>query len=341
MKAVVTVEPQRMELRDVAEPVAGPQQAIVRVEAVGLCGSDLHMFRGSDPYARFPIVQGHEFAGIVERLGGTVPRAVHVGDRVAVEPLQPCGQCYPCRRGRSNCCARLEVLGAHLPGALTERIAVRTDALYPVGDLDPELAALVEPVSIGLQAVSRGAVDADDRVVIFGAGPIGQAVLLAAVDRGARVLVADRVPHRLELARALGAEDTVDVSTRDIGDRVADWTNGDGASVVVEATGVPSVSRLAVELVAHAGRVVILGTSDDEVSLPIIAFTRKELTILGSRNNNGLFGQAVDLVQRQCARARLLITHRFPLEQTQQAIEFAMAHTAEAEKVMIRVGGPA
>lgn len=341
MKAAVTVAPRHMDVMTRPEPEPGADEAIVRVEAVGICGSDLHLYLGDHPYARYPQVQGHEFAGIVEGFGGRYDGPVRVGDRVAVEPLQPCGHCYPCRQGRPNCCTSLAVLGAHVPGALTERIAVRTSALYPVGDLDPELAALVEPISIGLQAIHRGNVTGEDMVVVFGAGPIGQAVLLGAIDRGARVLVVDRVASRLDLARTLGAERTVDGSAEDVAAAIAGWTNGDGPGVVVEATGVPQVIRDAVDVVASAGRIVIVGLSTQEVSLPVVEFTRKELTILGSRNNAGIFGDAVDLVRRHQEQIRALITHRFTLDEAPQAISFALEHPAEAEKVIIRVGGVA
>jgi L-gulonate 5-dehydrogenase len=229
------------------------------------------------------------------------------------------------------------VIGAHVDGALAERIAVPTYTLYPSGDLDSELAALVEPVSIGVQAAARGDITADDMVVIFGAGPIGQAVLLAAVDRGARVLIVDRLASRLDLATRLGAEATVEAGAEDLAAAVQDWTNGQGGSVVVDAVGAPPVIRACVDLVASAGRVVIIGLSDQEVSIPIIEFTRKELTVLGSRNNAGLFGEAVELVRRHRDRVSSLVTHRFPLERSPEAIAFADEHPAEAEKVLIEV----
>ena len=339
MKAIITTAPRQMEVIEKPEPDMGPDQAIIRVEAVGLCGSDLHFYLGDHPYVTYPQTQGHEFAGQIVALGQRYEGPLQVGERVAVEPLVPCGECYPCRQGRPNCCTRLAVLGAHQPGALVEKLAVRAASLYPVGDLDPELAALVEPISIGLHAVNRGATTAEDRVVIFGAGPIGQAVLLAATDRGACVMVVDKLASRLELARKLGADVVVNADQEDVTEAVGTWTNGDGASLVFEATGVPAVIRSAVDVVASAGRVVIIGLSNQEVSLPVIEFTRKELTILGSRNNAGIFGDAVALVRRNRDRVGLLITHRFPLEQTQQALEFALQHPTEAEKVIITVGG--
>jgi threonine dehydrogenase-like Zn-dependent dehydrogenase len=149
------------------------------------------------------------------------------------------------------------------------------------------------------------------------------------------VLVADRVPSRLELARRLGAERTVDTREHDALAAILEWTGGEGASVVFDATGAPTLIRMAVDAVASAGRVVILGISSEEVSIPVIAFTRKEVNILGSRNNAGVFAQAADLVRRNRDLARALITHRFSLEQAPEAIEYALEHPAEAEKVLI------
>src|SRR5438067_8593231 len=223
MKAAVTTAPRQMEIREVAEPAPGADEALVRVEAVGICGSDLHFYLGDHPYATFPQTQGHELSGIVQAFGGPYDGPLAVGDRVAVEPLRPCGACYPCRHRRPTCCTRPAVLGSHVPGGLRELMPVRTQALYPARGLDPELTAMVEPVSIGLQAVVRGQVSAEDLVVVYGAGPIGQAVLLASVDRGARVLVVDRIPARLDLASALGAGLVVDGRWETPADVIAEW----------------------------------------------------------------------------------------------------------------------
>lgn len=341
MRKAITLEPGRMELVDAPDPVAGPAEAVVRIESVGLCGSDYHLFLGDHPYARFPQTQGHELAGIVESVGDDHDGAIAVGERVAIEPLVPCGSCFACRRGRYNCCSDLKVLGAHVAGGLADRLAVRLTALYPVGNLDAELAALCEPISIGLQAVVRAGVADGDTVVVLGAGPIGQAVTLASKDRGAHVLVADLLPSRLELARRLGADVVVDSSSSDLAAEVSRWTEHEGAAVVVDATGVPELIRLGIDLVAPSGTVVIVGISQRELAVPVIEFTRKELNVLGSRNNAGVFGDAVDLVRRNQERVRSLITHTYRLEQVPDAIRHAIDHPDEVEKVIVRVADDA
>lgn len=337
MRAAVTIGPRDVQTREVPDPSPAVDEALIRVETAGICGSDLHLFDGSNPYASYPRTQGHEFSGRVVSFGGAYDGPVKVGERVTVEPLIWCGECYACRHGRPNCCARLKVLGVHVDGAFGDLIAVKTRALFPVGALDAELTALVEPVSIGMQVVTRGQVTGEDTVVVYGAGVIGQAVLVCARDRGAHVLVVDRLRSRLDLALQLGAELVAEAGKDDVASVVKDWTAGEGTAVAIDATGAPSVIRAAIDAVAPAGRVVIVGISDQEVSIPVIEFSRKELTILGSRNNAGVFGEALDLVQRLGERLRVLVTHRFPIEQAQEALTLAHDRPHEAQKVMLVV----
>jgi L-gulonate 5-dehydrogenase len=338
MKRLVTAAPGAVELREGPEPTPGPSEAIIAVEAVGICGSDVHLYTGDHPYSRFPNVQGHEFAGRIVSLPHGGSGGFRVGQRVAVEPLLTCGTCLPCRRGRANCCVNMRTYGAHVDGALRERMAVPVANLWDADDLTPALAAMIEPVSIGVHAAGRSGVVAGDSVVVLGAGPIGQAVLLAARDAGARVLVTDRFASRLGLASELGAERTVDASTEDVAAAVDDWTAGEGPTVVVEATGVPAVLESAIDLVAPSGTVVCVGLSNDAVRIPMIALTRKELTIVGSRNNHGEFGQAAQLVRRHRDLVGRLISHTFPLEDAPAAFELAHHSPTTAEKVIITIG---
>lgn len=337
MKQAVTTAPHAVEIQAADVPRPGAGEALVRLERVGICGSDLHLFHGKHPYASYPRIQGHEAAGVVVETGAGAGSAVALGQRVAIEPLIACGVCYPCRAGRRNCCVRLQVLGAHVDGCFREYVALPVSMLYPVGDLSADEAALAEPLSIGVQAAHRGAIGAGEQVAVVGAGPIGAAVSLAALDRGARVMVVDRLPSRLRLMQRLGVERTTVAGEEDVAAAVADWTGGEGPAVMVDAVGAPAVIRQCCALVASAGRVVIIGLSDQEVSLPVIDFTRKEMTILGSRNNAGRFAEAIALVGRRRARLGAMITHRYPLEAMPEAIQFAADHPAEVEKAMIEI----
>ncbi|MFN8519687.1 MAG: zinc-binding alcohol dehydrogenase family protein [Chloroflexota bacterium] len=337
MRRLVTTAPSVLELSDGPEPTVGPGEALLAIEAVGICGSDIHLYTGDHPYSRFPTIQGHEFAGRIISLPDDGESGLRVGQRVAVEPLLTCGTCLPCRRGRANCCVRMRTYGSHVDGALRERMAVPVANLYDADDLPPELAAMVEPMSIGVHAVSRAGIGADDTVVVFGAGPIGLAVLLAARDLGGRVLITDRFESRLQLATVLGADLTVDAASEDVPAAIAAWTAGDGPTVVVEATGVPAVLETAIDVVAPSGTVVCVGLSAEAVRIPMITLTRKELTIVGSRNNRGVFGRAADLVRRHRERVATLVTHTFELADGPSAFELAHHSPTTTEKVVIRI----
>jgi threonine dehydrogenase-like Zn-dependent dehydrogenase len=317
-------------------------EVIVRPEAVGLCGSDFHYFLGdigAVPDSQlYPRIQGHEAAGIVEVVGPDCPPHVKAGERVAIWPLASCGHCYPCRIGRGNACVNISLVGVHRDGALQERLLLPASQVFPVGEQDPAVAALIEPVSIAVRAVVRSRIVAGEKAVVFGAGPIGQAVAVAAIDRGASVLLVDRLLSRVERGGATGAEF---LAVEEGGDPVAaarEWAGGDGPEAVFEATGVPEVARTAVDLVAQAGRVVIVGLSSTDAPIRVGDLAFKEIDVLGVSCCNGdEFAEAVSLVARRQDALAGLVTHEFPLEETPKAIDYAMRHPAEVMKAVIRL----
>jgi L-gulonate 5-dehydrogenase len=342
MRAAVTRSPGVMEVAAVPEPGApGPGQVLVQPEAVGLCGSDFHYFLGDigtidDPSTLYPRIQGHEAAGTILALGEDCPPQLAEGMRVALWPVHGCGTCYPCRIGRPNACARISLIGVHQEGALQEQLHVPAEQVFPVGDLDAPLAALIEPVSIAVRAVVRGRVADGERVVVLGAGPIGQALALTASDRGADVLLVDTVRSRLDHAAALGA-DVLEADGR-LRDAVREWAGADGPEVVFEATGVPELTQTSVELVAQAGRVVVVSLSNDPAPLRIGDLPLKEVDVLGtSCCLADEFATAVDIVSRHRDVAARLVTHEFPLDEAPRAIDYAMSHRTEVMKAVVRV----
>lgn len=341
MRAAVTRSQGVMELADLPDPGdPGPGEVLVRPEAVGLCGSDFHYFLGHLGLELYPRVQGHEFAGVVEAVGPESPAHLRAGERVAIWPLTACGQCYPCRIGRRNVCANIRLVGIHRDGALQERLRVPADQVFPVGDQDPALAALIEPVSIAVRAVVRARIEAGEKAVVFGAGPIGQAVATAAIDRGATVLLLDRVPSRVEHGKAVGAELLVLDEGVDAVAAAREWAGEEGPEVVFEATGVPEVAQTAVQLVSHAGRVVVVGLSAHDAPLRVGDLAFKEIDVLGVSCCNGdEFAEAVSLVARRQDALRGLVTHEFPLGEAPAAIDYAMRHPAEVMKAVIRLEG--
>jgi L-gulonate 5-dehydrogenase len=332
-----------MELVDVPEPsAAGPGRLLLRPETIGLCGSDFHYFHGDigltdDPDDLYPRIQGHEFSAVIEEVGADCGPGLAAGQRVAVWPVSSCGTCFACRSGRGNACENISLIGVHSDGALQELLEVPAAQVFPVAVDDPRLAAFVEPMSIAVRTVVRGRVDAGEHVLVLGAGPIGQAVAIAAADRGAKVLLVDRVAERLD-RNASGADLAVAADGDDLIARAREWTGGELPEVVVEATGAKEPMRLALDLVAAAGRLVVVGLSSHEVPLRVGALPFRELDVLGVSCCQGPeFAHAAELVSRHRDAVAPLITHEFGLEEAPQAIAFAIDHPNEVMKAVVHV----
>jgi L-gulonate 5-dehydrogenase len=345
MKAAVTEAPRTMRITDVpdaGEPGSG--EVLVRPEAVGLCGSDFHYFLGhlGDAVGNdlYPRVQGHEFAGVVEALGPGSPAHLHRGARVAVWPVTACGRCYPCRIGRRNVCSNIRLVGIHRDGALQERVLVPADQVFPVGELDPALSALIEPVSIAIRAVVRARLEAGEKAVVLGAGPIGQAIAAAAIDGGASALLVDRVVSRVERGRAVGADLLALAPEDDLVGAAREWAGDEGPEVVFEATGVPELVQTAVRLVSQAGRVVVVGLSAHDAPRRVGDLAFREIDVLGVSCCNGdEFAEAASLVARRKDALAGLVTHEFSLDEAPAAIDYAIRHPAEVMKALIRLEG--
>jgi threonine dehydrogenase-like Zn-dependent dehydrogenase len=329
-----------MEVLDVPEPPPpGPGEVIVHPDAVGICGSDFHFLAGELQIfeeSPFPRIQGHEFTGTVEQLGPGVSGRISTGDRVAIMPISSCGRCYPCRVGRGNVCDNFSLIGIHTDGGLQERIRVPESQVFPIAVEEPPVAALAEPVSIAVRSIHRSGISEGERVVILGAGPIGQAVHLLASERGATTLLVDRVQSRLDFGAANGAEALVWEDRDQVTDACREWSGGEGPPLVFDATGAPDPIRAAVDMAASAGRVVVVGMSGEEVPLRIGTFTEKEIDMVGvSCCGSDEFGEAVSFVERHRDPLERLISRRFPLEEAPEAVGYAMKNPSEVMKVVI------
>lgn len=313
-----TVSAKTIREEELPMPVPGPGQALVRIDYVTLCGTDLHIWE-DDYTTELPLIQGHELSGIITEVvpGDGGSEGLSAGVRVAIDPLDTCGKCQACKRGRGNVCPHLTVLGCYGDGGFAEYVVVPQERLYPIPDsLPSDLAPVAEPIAISLEAVIRGRATGDDTVLVLGAGPIGLLATLALHDLGATVVTADTLPGRLELAKRFGADHTLLIDpTQDfpaetlagyIGERAAG-----GPELVIEATGVPSSLTNAIRAVAPAGRVVQVGISTRPTNFPLNLVPFKEVDILGSRNSQGLIPQALELIGRHQDTVRSLLTHRF------------------------------
>src|ERR1700759_1101021 len=318
-----------LERPDPGEP--GPGQVLVHPEAVGICGSDYHFFSGHLSAAaggsQFPRVLGHEVGATIAAVGAECRPDLSPGGRVAMLPISACGACYPCRVGRPNACDNFSLVGIHTDGGLQELLCLPQEQVFPIQADDAALAALVEPVSVAVHAVRRGRVQSGERVVVLGAGPIGQCAAFVARDLGAEVLLVDLQESRLELGRSLGAETLRWTTAAEVVAHARDWGGAGGVPVAVDATGVPAAVRAMIDMVASAGRAVQGGMSNDDAPVRIGSLTEKELDVLGASCCTGDdFAEAVRVVEGSPVSLARLISHEFELGQAPEAMRFAMSN---------------
>jgi threonine dehydrogenase-like Zn-dependent dehydrogenase len=279
MKAVSLQAAGQARVVEVDEPVRRPGELLLKVEMVGLCGTDLNSFRGNNPLITFPRIIGHEIAATVIEGSPSVPR----GTRVTVLPYTSCGACASCLSQRFNACQNNQTFGVQRDGALTEWISVPEAKVY-ASPLSLKELCIVEPLTVGAHAVSRGRVTAGDTVAVYGCGGVGLGAIAASAFRGARTIAIDLDDTKLATARSAGATDIIHSSYEDVHARLQEITDGHGPSVVIEAIGLPQTFQSAVEEVAFAGRVVYIGYAKQPVTYDTKLFVQKELDIMGSRN---------------------------------------------------------
>ena len=302
MQAAVFDAPFRLALVGVPRPDPAPGEALITVDAAGLCAGDLYIYLGKNPYVSYPRIGGHEIAGRIAAFGPNTD-GPPVGTRVVVEPFIGCGHCYPCRVGKPNCCASLSIIGVHRQGGFADQLTAPVDRLHVVPEgMSPFRASFAEPVAIGVQACRRGGVAAGETVLILGAGPIGLAIVEVALARGATVYITDLARERLDIAADLGAT-PIEAGDALMGETMR-ITHGEGMPVVIEAAGNVQAMRQAADLVAAGGRVVIVGLVKQgvDVAWPGLDLTRKEMTIVGSRASTGCFPESLDLLARGAVR---------------------------------------
>ena len=319
-------------------PAAG--EVIVRIQAAGICGSDVHIFHGKNPFATYPRILGHEAAGEVTQIGAGVAN-VKGGDHVAIDNVFSCGKCYACRIGRSNVCGSVKVLGVHIDGIFSEYVKLPADHLYLIPqDLSWEIAATLEPYAIAAEAVDRGNVVAQDSVLVCGAGPIGLVILQACKSIGARVIIMDVVDSRLEKARAMGADAIVNTKRDDLEQAVMAFTNGEGINVAMEATGViPILEQIIAKLMSPAGRVVVLGFPVEPAKIAPADVMKRELDIKGSRLNNKKFPEVISWFANKKVDATGLVSHVLPYTEVAKGMDLFSNHPEDVCKIILTFDG--
>ena len=333
MQKVVLEEPKVVRIAGAAPVTLEPGQALVRLRAAGICGSDLAAYRGTSPMVTYPRVLGHEL--LVDVLE-CADRPELAGHRAVVDPMVRCGYCRACRAGRYNCCANLRVMGVHLDGGMQEETALDSRRLYPVPDaMFDDVAVLAEPLTIAYHAVQRSRIEAGEIGLVFGAGAIGLLIAQLLIRaRGCRALVIDVDERRLAVARALGATPLMG-DERALTDAVAAATGGEMAGVVYEATGAAAATRMTTTLVAQAGRIVLIGWNKGPVEVDTVTLMRKEVDLLGSRNSLNAFPAVLRLLADGVVDAGAMITHRFALPDAGAALDVLDKGQENALKILI------
>ncbi len=337
MKAAVLKGPYDINVTDTERPEIGNDQVLIRVKRCGICGSDIHAYKGKHPDFIIPVIPGHEFSGVIEEVGSSVKR-VKEGDRVVVEPLKVCGKCYYCRRGAYNKCTNLKVLGAQANGAFAEYIAVDERWVYRLPDnVSFEEGAMVEPLAVAVHAVKR-ANHVGDNVLVLGSGTIG--LLLAQVLKiygASEVIVTDIKDWKLNLAKEFGAI-TVNPLKDDLKEAIDRVTGGIGVDSSFEAVGNEETLNQALRYTRKGGNVTIIGVFEQRPRIDIMEIVNKELEIHGSLVYSwGDFPKAIELISKRKVNVKSLISKVIPIDDIKHAFDNIISNKENVIKIQIEI----
>ena len=349
MKAGILYSDRKIGLGDAPGPQIRPDEVLVAPQFAGICGTDLHIFRGEfHDRVKFPAIQGHEFGGVVEEVGKEVT-GIKVGDRVAVDPILSCHNCPACLSGHLNACRNLKLLGVDLDGGFGERVAVPAHRIFHLPEnVSMKHAPMVEMYGLGQHILQRGQVQAGEAVAILGAGRLGLSVLdvLCHSANPSLVLATDLQPFRLETALKLGADCVVDITREDPVDRVMERTGGVGVDCVIECVGhyqspggQESPLAQAVRMIRNGGRIVTAGLGEQLSPLHFKTLVLKEGQIIASRVTLGEFPRAIRMLARAILHPDLLITNTMPLREIAQAFERVDQEEPNTIKVVLDLRG--
>jgi L-gulonate 5-dehydrogenase len=334
MKVVRLNKANDIGIENVAMTKREPDQILIKVHSMGICGSDIGAYRGVNPLVTYPRVIGHEVAGEVAELPENETE-LKLGDRVLLEPYVYCGTCYPCSIGHTNCCENLTVRGVHIEGGMAEYVSHPRKLVHKVPDNLPwQLIPMAEPLVISMHAINQAEAKSGEHVAITGAGQIGLLAAQYALTLGAIPIVIDPVDERLALARSLGVTHTINPTKVDATEQIRAMTRGRMAEVVIEASGAASAIRSAVDYVSYAGRISLVGWPKSDIPLPTALFTKKELTVRGSRNSVGQFPLSLRLISEGKVNVAALLTKTVPFADLPGTVRDISDHPEKYLKVV-------
>ena len=339
MKQVRLVAPENVILEEVEKPAPQASEVLIQVKRIGVCGSDIHAYYDKHPYISCPIIQGHEFSGEIVEMGDAVS-GLTVGDRVTVMPQLVCGECYPCTHGDYHICNTLKVIGCQAAGAAREFIPVDQKLVLklPQG-LSLDHGAMVEPVAVGVHAVQRLGIVSGMKLLVFGAGPIGNLTAQVAKGLGAEsVMIVDISNFRLDVARQCGVDFVVNTSEDVLGQRIDSAFGTDRADAILECVGVQDTMELAITLARKGTDIIVVGVFAEKPTLDIGLVQDKELKLIGTlmyKEND--YRTAIELIQSNRIRLDPLITTHFAFEEYARAYKYIEEYGERSMKVLIDV----
>ena len=283
MKYIVCEKPRKFLLKEKEAPARKENEALLKINKVGICGTDLHAYAGNQAYFEYPKILGHELASEVIDIGEN-DKGIKIGDKVVIMPYISCGVCFACNKGKTNCCENITVLGVHADGGLQEQISLPIELLLPANHLSDDQIAIVEPLAIGAHAIRRSGIESDETVAVVGCGPIGIGIMKLAQIAGANVIALDMNVQRLNYAKdKIGADHVVNVGGNALRE-VTEITNGDLCSIVFDASGNKNALETCPDYMSNGGKFVLVGLSKGELTYSHPKIHAKEMTLLCSRN---------------------------------------------------------
>ena len=336
MRALLCVKPGELAVIERPRPSPKQGEVLVRIRRAGVCGTDLHIFEGSHPFLEYPRVIGHELSGEVDETGPGC--SIAVGQKVFVIPYLSCGSCVACRRGKTNCCQRIAVLGVHIDGGMADYICVPEGNVASADGITLDQAAMVEFLAIGAHAVRRANPRKGDRILVVGAGPIGLGCMIFARLRGGSVTALDMRQDRLDFCRKALAVDNIVVAGSDTVEALSKLTDGDLFDLVIDATGKAVSMATGFDYVAHGGTYVLVSVVRDTISFSDPNFHAREISLLGSRNATREDFVAVFQAMRDgLVPTGALATHRASLEQSASLFSDWIKPEAGVIKALIEI----
>jgi 2-desacetyl-2-hydroxyethyl bacteriochlorophyllide A dehydrogenase len=334
MKALVCTTPRQFNYINTEMPVTAKGETLLKIERIGICGTDLHAFEGTQPYFNYPRILGHELAATIVE---TKAVGFTVGDKVTIIPYMHCGNCIACNSGKNNCCVNMRVFGVHIDGGMREFVMVPNHALLKSEGLSLDELALIEPLAIGAHAVKRAAVANGEFVLVIGAGPIGLGIAQFARIVGAHVIVVDVNDDRLQFCTThVGVEHTINPLKQDVMEALKQITSNNMPTVVMDATGNLKAINNAFVYLAHGGRYVLVGLQKEHISFSHPEFHKREATLMSSRNANvSDFEHVMDCIKNGLVQPTNYITHKVAFSEVATQFESLLDPNSKVVKAMV------